>query len=99
MQQAYKRVREGVATILEKPHTETVVVVAAQIVCGLIECCVTGRSLDELWTVVEQNTPVRNFEKVGDQWVLAVESGPEDGEADLPTACAGDASGQTVRAL
>lgn len=82
MQGAYQRAAEGVAKVLAKASGETVVVVAAQIMCGLIECCLVGRELDGLWKIVEQDTPVRSFVKSGDRWVLAAETGQEDAKAD-----------------
>lgn len=82
MQEAFDRVAAGLDSILDKAQDETVVVVAAPIVCGLIECYLMEKSLDELWQIIELQTDTRIFNKVQGRWMAPPAPQPSDTNAD-----------------
>ena len=82
IQAVYDRVRQGLASILDNTPDQTVVIVAAPIVCGLIECHLTEQPLENLWTIVERKAAMLSFVRDRDQWTLQQDSLQDDRETD-----------------
>ena len=65
IQEACNRIKGAMETISKKNHGGTVVIVAAQIAAALIECCLTGCDLEQLWRITAKQAPLRIFERNG----------------------------------
>lgn len=58
--EAFKRVEESLKAIAKKNKNGTAVaIVAAPVVAAIIECLLTGRSLEDFWSVSDKNEPVK----------------------------------------
>ena len=60
--EAFERVEESLHGIHKKNSDKPVVIVAALIISALIECFVTGKNLDQLWQIADQNDDLRIFD-------------------------------------
>ena len=56
------RVIDALKTIFRKSKTDTVVITAAAIVAALIECLLTGKTMENIWEIADHDTVVKKFE-------------------------------------
>lgn len=61
LEEAAVRVRESLLCLYRKNQDKTIVVVAAVMAAGLIECLMTGTPLEQLWQIVEEQENIRIF--------------------------------------
>ncbi len=57
-----ERVTGALKTIFRKSKTDTVVITAAAIVAALIECLLTGKTMEKIWEIADHDNVVRRFE-------------------------------------
>lgn len=60
--EAYARTEEALRIIWQKSAQKTVVVVAAQIISGLIECILTQTDIKHMWTKIDNAAPLKIFD-------------------------------------
>jgi len=64
IQDTLERVKESLDIIDKKNHKKTIIIVAAQIVAALIECCLTEKKPHLLWKIADEQPPLRLYEQL-----------------------------------
>jgi len=62
LQQVHQRVEDGLKRIVKKNRSDTVVIVAARIVSAVIECILKDIPLNQLWSVTDEDCPIRVYD-------------------------------------
>ena len=62
LQQVHQRVGDGLRRIVKKNRSDTVVIVAARVVSAVIECILKDIPLNQLWSVTDQDRPIRVYD-------------------------------------
>ena len=62
VQQAEQRLRGALQTVNKKHRNKTILLVAAPMVAGVIECILTNKPLGQLWQLVRQNPGPQTFD-------------------------------------
>ena len=62
LHEVHQRVGEGLKRIVKKNRSDTVVIVAARMVSAVIECILKGIPLNQLWSVTDEDCPMRVYD-------------------------------------